>query len=85
MAHLRKLTPLREVLAVEEPLALDPARWPFVGYKDGSEPGVMNLTFLLEGKDKKAYCVSATWNDPKTMIAEESLLGLVDSAISLIP
>jgi beta-lactamase class A len=85
MATLRPLKPLRDVLAVDNPLGLDAVRWPFVGFKGGSEPGVMNLTFLLERDDGKAFCVSGTWNDPKTGISEETLLGLVGSAISLIP
>jgi beta-lactamase class A len=85
MDRLRQAKALKDVLAVNPGLALDKQRWSFIGYKGGSEPGVMNMTYLLERKDGKAFCVSASWNDPKDNLAEEVLPGLVTTAISLIP
>jgi len=43
----------------------DRERWAEVAFKGGSEPGVINLTTHLEGKDGKKHCVVATWNDKK--------------------
>jgi len=40
-----------------------PNDWSRIAFKGGSEPGVLNLTTLLEAKDGKTYCVAATWNN----------------------
>ncbi|NER49535.1 MAG: serine hydrolase [Symploca sp. SIO1A3] len=40
-----------------------PNDWSRIAFKGGSEPGVLNLTTLLEAKNGKTYCVSATWNN----------------------
>jgi beta-lactamase class A len=37
--------------------------WQQVAYKGGSEPGVLNLTTALTGKNGHHYCVTATWNN----------------------
>jgi beta-lactamase class A len=85
MDKLRQTPSVRPILAVNPGLPLDKEKWPFIGFKGGSEPGVLNLTFLLERKDGKAYCVAATWNDAKDPVLDETLAGLVITAISLIP
>ena len=41
--------------------------WKQVAFKGGSEPGVLNLTTWLQAKNGRQYCVSATWNDKKTL------------------
>ena len=46
-----------------EPGPVDPQPWIRVGYKGGSEIGVMNLTSGLIDRDGHRYCVSVTWND----------------------
>ncbi|MGC2636092.1 MAG: serine hydrolase [Acidobacteriaceae bacterium] len=37
--------------------------WERVAYKGGSEPGVLNLTTAMTGKNGHHYCVAATWNN----------------------
>ena len=41
----------------------NPEDWQKVAFKGGSEPGVLNLTSWLQGKNGKNYCVVATWNN----------------------
>ncbi|MEQ9606417.1 MAG: serine hydrolase [Kiloniellaceae bacterium] len=41
----------------------DAADWQAVAYKGGSEPGVLNLSTRLVGRDGRVHCVVATWND----------------------
>ncbi|WP_343216567.1 serine hydrolase [Deinococcus aestuarii] len=38
-----------------------------VSYKGGSEGGVLNLTTQVTNKAGRQYCVSATWNDARTL------------------
>lgn len=41
----------------------DDADFDYVGYKGGSEPGVMTMTFLLKSKKQKWYCLSMGINN----------------------
>lgn len=61
----------------------DRERWAEVAFKGGSEPGVINLTTRLEGKDGKKHCVVATWNDGKT-VDEAAFTTLYRSLVSAL-
>lgn len=41
------------------------SNWSFAGYKGGSEPGVLTMTYLLKSKHSEWGCVSLTWHDEK--------------------
>ncbi|WP_271438750.1 serine hydrolase [Pontixanthobacter luteolus] len=38
--------------------------WSYTGYKGGSEPGVLNLTWLLRDKAGQWHMLTMGWNDP---------------------
>jgi len=71
---LRKL--LAQIAALKDPtargiLAVNPsipaarrADWAYAGYKGGSEPGVLNLTWLLRKKDGTWWILTVSDNDP---------------------
>ncbi len=39
------------------------AGWRYVGYKGGSEPGVISMSYLLEAKSGRWYAATASWNN----------------------
>ncbi len=39
--------------------------WDHIAYKGGSEPGVLNFSMRLVGKDGRVHCVVATWNNAR--------------------
>ncbi len=45
------------------PGVADKKDWQQIAFKGGSEPGVLNLTTALTGKNGHHYCVAATWNN----------------------
>lgn len=48
----------REIMAINPSMSAQRrARWAYVGYKGGSEPGVLNLTWLLEDKDGREHAL----------------------------
>ncbi|MEM9602216.1 MAG: serine hydrolase [Pseudomonadota bacterium] len=53
---------------VQNPGHLDPSRWARVAYKGGSEPGVINQSFLLEDTAGRTACVVGTWNNEAGMV-----------------
>ncbi|WP_448663555.1 serine hydrolase [Sphingomonas sp. CJ20] len=63
--------------------ALAASKWQFVGYKGGSEPGVMAMTLLLQSKAGDWYVYSASWNDPTQPVENGKFAGLVGKAAEL--
>lgn len=65
------------ILGVNPGLGPDSAaRYARVGFKGGSEPGVLNLTWLVQSKDGSWYAVTASWNDPDREVDLQRFLGL---------
>jgi beta-lactamase class A len=82
-----KFDPKSEVLtalAQNPGMPIDRAVFPYVGFKGGSEPGVMNLTYLLQRADGRWFVVVATVNDPAKAVVEGTVVGAVGGAISLL-
>jgi hypothetical protein len=59
------LEPVGSLLAVNPGMSVDPGTWTYVGYKGGSEPGVLNLTWLLDRADGRTFVLSVGLNDPQ--------------------
>jgi len=64
------LAPLRDVLAQDPGLPIDAEQFPYIAFKGGSEPGVLNLTWLVERRDGARFFVSIGLNDPKAPILD---------------
>jgi hypothetical protein len=63
----------------------DKSRWHLVGYKGGSEAGVLNYTLVLQkAAASPTYCLSATINHPTTDVPTKPFTELVTRLISLI-
>lgn len=73
------------ILAVNQGVApADAARWRMLGYKGGSEPGVLAMNFLAQAKDGSWYAVSASWNDPSARVDEGRFLALMTRTLNLL-
>jgi len=57
-----RAAPLLAVLAKNPGLPIDATVWPYIGFKGGSEPGVINMTYLLRRDDDKWFVVTLGWN-----------------------
>ena len=56
--------PLFEILAINGGgLVLDSEQWTYLGFKGGSEPGVMHLGYLLQRADGQWFYLSLNWSD----------------------
>jgi len=74
----------RAILAINP--ALSPAQRQtlgYVGYKGGSEPGVLSLTWLIRTRAGEWLAVTGTWNNPAAPVEESRLIGLMARAIHL--
>jgi beta-lactamase class A len=66
---------------VERGLARDFA---YVGYKGGSEPGVVSMSFLLKSREGRWMALSATWNDAAAPLDEARFIALMGRLVGLM-
>lgn len=87
MADLRarQSKPLLAAMAINNgvgPVAA--ADWRYLGYKGGSENGVLSMSLLGQRKsDGKWFVVTASWNNSDANVATEPLVGLVTRLLAL--
>ncbi|RYY25686.1 MAG: hypothetical protein EOP62_12560 [Sphingomonadales bacterium] len=71
----------RAVLSKNAGITIDRAQYGWAGFKGGSEPGVINLTLLLQGVDGAWYAASASWNDTTAPVEDMRFASLVAALI----
>ena len=73
------------VMAVNPGIApADAKRWRYLGYKGGSEPGVLAMTFLAERADGVWFAVSGAWNDDRARLDEARFAAIMTRALNLL-
>jgi beta-lactamase class A len=78
-------SPVLQILARNPGVEIDHDAWSYVGFKGGSEPGVMNLTFLLRRKADGAWFVLTLGaNDPDHEIDQSKLVVITEGAMALL-
>jgi hypothetical protein len=60
------------------------ANWPYIGFKGGSEPGVLNYTWLLTDKTGRDWVLTLGWNNPEAVV-DEGRLNALAQRILLLP
>ena len=58
------LRPVAEILSLETQLEFDGSIWPYVGFKGGSEMGVLSGTWLMQSMDGRYFVYSVGFSDP---------------------
>jgi beta-lactamase class A len=88
LAAQPRLAPLGSILSANGgALGLDPAQWPTVWFKGGSEPGVLTLGYLATNSKGQTFVVVAMISNPAAALpppAETGLLAIVQGAFRLI-
>jgi beta-lactamase class A len=72
-----------DILGINPGVAVG-ASWKRVCYKGGSEPGVINMTFMLEHQDGTWYAVCGSWFKSGGGIDDARFAGLMERAIQLL-
>jgi len=72
------------ILSINPGLTFEKSRWPYVGYKGGSEPGVLNLTWLLKRNDNHWFALSCGVNNTEKTVDEAKFTGLIQSFIDIV-
>lgn len=74
----------RGVLSVNLGLDINRDKFGFVGFKGGSETGVINLTHVFETKTGDRYVTAATWNNPKARVDDTAFVAIVQGVIEIL-
>jgi beta-lactamase class A len=61
------------------------SKWRYVGYKGGSEPGVISMSYLLHAKNGKWYVATGSWNDTTKEVEIGKFAALMERLVSAIP
>ncbi|MCW1428422.1 class A beta-lactamase-related serine hydrolase [Novosphingobium sp. JCM 18896] len=73
-----------QILGVAPTMAKDlRERFAYVGYKGGSEAGVVSLSWLVQRKSGDWIVVAASWNDPAAAVDTQRLAGLAERLLRL--
>lgn len=77
--------PALSILGINPGITIDSATWPYVGFKGGSESGVVCLVYLLRHRSGEWYGVSAAWVNPSAAVDAVAFAGKVQRLVELIP
>jgi len=75
-------SPALRIMAVN-PALTAAEDWPYVGYKGGSEPGVLALAWLALTPDGRWLALTGTWNDPDAALDHSAFVALLERAATL--
>ena len=74
------------ILGVKPGLSGEQAvRFRRLGYKGGSEPGVVNLSWILQSRKGEWYVATASWNNASDAVDDHRLEQLGQRLIAMIP
>lgn len=57
-------------------------KWRYVGYKGGSEPGVISMSFLLQSPSGKWTVVTGSWNNAVADVDNAKFAGLMERLVA---
>lgn len=73
------------ILGKNPGLPINAKTWPYIGFKGGSEPGVINMTYLLERDDNQWFVVSLGFNAGEgTALNDDAIYKLALGVIDLV-
>jgi len=75
---------LRAVLAIEPKLPHDPAVWPYVGFKGGSEDQLLAGNWLLQHRNGRWYTLNIDWNSPDRPASKEQMVEAIGKIFSAV-
>ena len=73
-----------DILAMNPGLNMPAGGFLYAGYKGGSEPGVLSMTWLLKNKKSELYCLSAAWNNEKDDLDEGKFFEIIQGAVTAL-
>jgi hypothetical protein len=79
-ARQPELRPVTEVISLETQLMFDAKVWPYVGFKGGSEAGLLSGTWLLERADQRHFVYTIGFVNPKALLDLDAIVPVMEAA-----
>jgi hypothetical protein len=76
--------PVSEVLTLADQIGIDRERFPYVGFKGGSEVGVLAGNWLLERDDGRRFTMTIAFNDTEHALDLAAIVEVLQAAVDLI-
>jgi len=73
-----------DIMAKNPGVSIDAGAWPYVGFKGGSETGVVCMVFLLRHSSGDWYAVSGAWVNSAAEVDSVAFAGVMQRAIELL-
>jgi Beta-lactamase enzyme family len=74
-----------DVMAVNKGVSPASAgKWQYLGYKGGSEAGVISMSFLAQSKTGEWYVVSGSWNNSAAGVDNEAFVALMSRLLDAV-
>jgi hypothetical protein len=73
-----------DILAINRGLQISSREWPYIGFKGGSEPGVLNCTFLAKSQAGTWFALSAGWKNVEKGLDKVKFFGLIQKAFRVL-
>ncbi|OQK17395.1 hypothetical protein AU255_05815 [Methyloprofundus sedimenti] len=83
-AKTKNMRPVTEIMSLDDKLDIDREEWIYVGFKGGSEFGVLAGNWLLQRKDGRMFVISFALNNEHAAIDMQSVLPVFKSAVELL-
>lgn len=84
MAQHPQLRPVTEILTLEDQIGIDREDWIYVGFKGGSEIGVLAGNWLLQRNDGRLFVMTTAFNDTAEAIDLPRAIGLLQGAVDIL-
>jgi hypothetical protein len=84
MAKDWRLQPVAEALTLADPLGIDREDWIYVGFKGGSELGVLAGNWLLQRKDGRLFVMSGAFNDRFKALDMGRIIEILQAAVKIL-
>ncbi|MGB5078145.1 MAG: serine hydrolase [Sphingorhabdus sp.] len=74
-----------EVMGVNKGIApTAAAKWKYLGYKGGSEPGVISMTILAQSAKGDWYTITGSWNNPSALVDNDVFAALMTRLVDTV-
>ena len=78
------LRQVAEIMALETQLPFDGETWPYVGFKGGSELGVLSGTWLMQRADGRVFVYSVGFRNPDGEIDMPAAVAVMEAGRDLL-
>jgi len=78
-----KTAQIREILSINPGLKIPRDKWRYAGYKGGSEPGVLTMTYLLQSTSGEWFVLSMEWNNKQAALEQGKFFALMQRALQI--